>query len=326
GSGSVIHGMGGEQDMRQMGGLSKKMPVTFVTFLVATCAITGFPLLSGFASKDLILWQAFIAGAGQHADVFHGVGWVLWLMGALAAGFTSFYMWRLVFMTFFSGATRALQDVQAHIHESPKSMTIPLVILATLSVVGGALCWPAALGGHEWLAEEWLRPVTGHLPELHGDHHALELGLMTASTGFALVGFAIAFVLYARRISPVLSRLVSGGPIRELFLQVNGKWHIDELYDAAVIRPVGWVARILFYEGLDRRVIDKLVNIVGWFGRSIGFLGQLFQSGNIQRYLAIFALALALLLWGWMSPVTGPESANPDGTPTSMTLKNGEMR
>ena len=317
GSGSVIHGMGGEQDMRQMGGLRKKMPVTFATFLIATMAITGFPLLSGFASKDLILWQAFIAGAGHHAEVFHGMGWILWLCGATAAGFTSFYMWRLVFMTFFSGETRAHH---VHVHESPKSMLIPLVVLATLSVVGGALCWPAALGGHEWLAEEWLRPVTGHLPELHGDHHALEVGLMSASTCFALVGFAIAYVLYARRISPVLARLVSGGPIRELFLQVNGKWHIDELYEALVVKPLGWTARIFFYEGLDRRIIDGLVNLVGWFGRSIGFVGQLFHRGNVQRYLAIFAVGLALLLWVWMTP-SNTEPVKADATPTSIQVR-----
>lgn len=333
GSGSVIHGMSGEQDMRQMGGLRKKMPITFVTFLVATMAITGFPLLSGFASKDLILWQAFIAGAGHHAEVFHGVGWVLWLMGATAAGFTSFYMWRLVFMTFFSGETRASHVVasghagehgQHHgIHESPKSMTIPLVILATLSVVGGALCWPAALGGHEWLAETWLMPVTGHLPELHGDHHALEVGLMSASTCFALVGFALAFVLYFKRISPALGRVVSGGPLRTLYLMVNGKWHIDELYEAVVVKPIGWTSKFFFYEGMDRKIIDGLVNLVGWFGRSIGFVGQLFQSGNIQRYLAIFAMALALLLWGWMSPTFfGPDtSANAEPTPTAIQVR-----
>ncbi len=321
GSGSVIHGMSGEQDMRQMGGLAKKMPITFATFFVSTLAITGFPLLSGFASKDLILWNAFISSEGHYGSVFHGVGFWLWLMGAIAAGFTAFYMWRLVFMTFFSGPIRASQDVAHHVHESPKSMTFPLVVLATLSVIGGALCWPAALGGHEWLAESWLLPVTGHLPTPEGHHETLEWTLMACSTGIAFLGFAIAFVLYARRIHPMLNRLVSEAPFRDLFMLVNNKWHIDELYDTLVVKPIGWVSRIVFYEGMDRRVIDGLVNLVGWFGRSVGFIGQLFQSGNVQRYLAIFALALALLLYGWLSP-SAPQTEEPAAeTPTSIQVR-----
>ncbi len=321
GSGSVIHGMSGEQDMRQMGGLRKKMPITFATFFVATLAITGFPLLSGFASKDLILWQAYISGEGAFADAFHGIGFWLWLMGAIAAGFTAFYMWRLVFMTFFSGETRASHEVAHHVHESPRSMTMPLVILATLSVIGGALCWPAALGGHEWLAEGWLHPITGALPNPEGDHDVLETTLMACSTGIALLGFLIAFVLYAPRIHPVLNKLVSERPFRSLFLAVNGKWHVDELYDTIIIKPIQWVARIVFYEGLDRRVIDGLVNLVGWFTRSIGFIGQLFQSGNIQRYLAIFAMALALLLYGWLSPSSTSSDQASAETPTSIQVR-----
>ncbi|HET6346814.1 MAG TPA: NADH-quinone oxidoreductase subunit L, partial [Myxococcota bacterium] len=216
GSGSVIHGMSGEQDMRQMGGLSKRMPVTFATFVVATLAITGFPFLSGFISKDAILAAAFNAGTGPYAAVFGAWGKGLWLMGVIAAGFTSFYMWRLVFMTFFSGSLRASPDVAHHVHESPGTMTGPLVILAILSAVGGALGWPHVFGGHDWISE-WLEPVVGVPPLSEHISVGLELGLMGVSTAVAVVGFALAYALYARRIHPVTHRLASEGPWRPLY-------------------------------------------------------------------------------------------------------------
>lgn len=301
GSGSVIHGMSGEQDMRQMGGLYKKMPITFVTFFVATLAITGFPLLSGFISKDAILYHAFMSSSGPHAMLFGAWGKGLWCMGVLAAGFTSFYMWRLVFMTFFSGKLRASHDVAHHVHESPWTMTVPLIVLAFLAVVGGALGWPHVLGGHEWLVE-WLSPAVGGALEYEGDHAALEVSLMAVSTAVALVGFLLAYFLYARAIHPATRRLASESPWRWFYQGALGKWHIDELYEAVVVRPIVWFSKVALYEGLDRRGIDATVNLVGWGARTAGFFGQLFQSGNIQRYLAIFALGLVVLLYGWLSP------------------------
>ena len=301
GSGSVIHGMSGEQDMRQMGGLYKKMPVTFVTFFIATLAITGFPFLSGFISKDAILWHAFTAGSGPYALAFGVWAKGLWLLGVCAAGFTSFYMWRLVFMTFFSGRLRASPEVAHHVHESPLSMTVPLLVLAVLSVVGGLLGWPHVLGGHEWISH-WLGPVVGHPPELQGHHVSLELALMGVSTAVAGLGFLLAYGLYARAIHPLTHRFASEGPWRWFYERALGKWHIDELYDATVIQPWIWVSRVVLYQGLDRRVIDGAVNGIGWLARSVGFFGQLFQSGNIQRYLAIFVIGVALMLYGWLTP------------------------
>ena len=301
GSGSVIHGMSGEQDMRQMGGLRHKMPITFYTFLIATLAITGFPFLSGFISKDAILWNAFSAGMGEHAAVFGNLGQVLWAVGVLAAGFTSFYMWRLVFLTFFSGKLRAAPEVAHHVHESPLSMTFPLVVLALLSIGGGALGWPHIFGGHDWLSD-WLAPVVGVGPAPEGHYTALELSLMAASTAVALVAFGLAWAFYARQINPVTHRLASEGPSSWFYERVLHMWHIDELYETVIVQPAVWLSKVVLYEGLDRRIIDGAVNLVGWFARTIGFIGQLFQSGNIQRYLAIFAVGLAIILYGWLTP------------------------
>jgi NADH-quinone oxidoreductase subunit L len=315
GSGSVIHGMSGEQDMRQMGGLWRKQPVTFATFVIAALAITGFPLLAGFISKDAILWNAWASSFGKNAATFAGVGQALWVVGALAAGLTSFYMWRLIFLTFFSGELRAADEVKAHVHESPYSMTVPLVCLAALSLVGGALGWPHLLGGHDWLGSAWLRHWNPALPQ--GEHVGLEWALMGGATLIALCGFGVAYVLYAKRIHPVTQKLVSERPYRWLYLRLEGKWHLDELYDAVLVRPLVWLSDVVIYEGFDRRVIDALVNFVGWLGKHLGFLGQLFHTGNIQRYLAVFAVALAILLWGWLTPFIPTESpkAAPEPTP-----------
>lgn len=302
GSGSVIHGMSGEQDMRQMGGLWRKMPVTFATFLIATLAITGFPLMAGFISKDAILWNAYASSHGHYGPIFETLSVVLWGMGVIAAGFTAFYMWRLVFMTFFSGKLRAAPEVAHHVHESPWVMTVPLMILAFMSLVGGALGWPHVLGGHEWIVE-WLSPVVGFSPAPEGDHAAVEVMLMLVSTAIAFGGFFIAYKLYARQIHPFTRQFASSRPWAWIYDRVLNKWHVDELYDVVVVQPIGWVSRVVFYQGLDRRVIDGTVNAVGWIARSVGFLVQLFQNGNIQRYLAIFAVGLALLLWGWFSPM-----------------------
>lgn len=301
GSGSVIHGMSGEQDMRQMGGLWKKQPVTFATFFIATLAITGFPFTSGFMSKDAILWNAFSSAHGAHANTFASLAPMLWTVGVVTAGLTAFYMWRAVFLTFFSGPTRARVDVAHHIHESPIVMTLPLIVLAVASLVGGALGWPHILGGHDWIVE-WLAPVVGISPAPQGDHVALELGLMAVSVVVAAIGFGVAFVLYARRIHPWTHRLATERPWRFWYAHINEKWHVDELYEVGILRPLQWFSKSVLYTVIDRGVIDGLVNAVGWLARSVGFLGQLFHSGNIQRYLAIFAVSLALLLYGWLTP------------------------
>ena len=193
GSGSVIHALSGEQDMQKMGSLKKHLPVTFTTMFIATLAISGIPGLSGFFSKDEILWKSFSSGHGH-------VG--LWLVGTAAAGITAFYMFRLIFLTFF-GPSRMAPEVEKHVHESPYSMTVPLMLLAVLSVAGGWIGIPEALGGHNYF-EEWLAPVFGHAAEgaAHGGAHhsaALEYLLMAGSVGVALCGIGLAYYLYRVR-------------------------------------------------------------------------------------------------------------------------------
>lgn len=308
GSGSVIHGMSGEQDMREMGGLRKKMPVTFYTFVIATLAITGFPLLSGFMSKDAILWNAYIAGEGRYAAIFGAWAKGLWAIGVLSAGFTAFYMWRLVFMTFFSGETRAKPEVVSHIHESPLSMTFALVVLAILSIFGGILGIPHVFGGHDWILG-WLQPVVGNAPTPEGNHAALEWGLMAVSVGIAVGGFSLAYALYAKGISPKTAKFATDRATSGLYQGALNKWWVDELYEVTVLRPLTWVSRVVLYEGVDRRVIDFIVNGVGTIAKSLGYLGQIFQTGNIQRYLAVFAVALAVLIYGWLLPSNTADNA-----------------
>jgi len=302
GAGSVIHGCSGEQDMRQMGGLRKKMPVTFWTFLISTLAITGIvPGLSGFISKDAVLSQAFASGEGEFSYIFYGWSFALWGVGVLAAALTSFYMWRLVFMTFFSGELRLSGEAAHHVHESPRRMTVPLIALALLSLFGGALAWPHVLHGHDLLGR-WLAPVLGESPAPEGAHAALEFALMAVSVAAAGLGCAVAYALYGRGIHPFTHRFATERPWRWLYARLFGKWHVDELYAATVVRPLEWVSRVVLYEGVERHVIDATVNAVGGFTRSIGFLVQLLQSGNVQRYLAIFVVGLAVLLYGFLLP------------------------
>ncbi|HEU0265402.1 MAG TPA: NADH-quinone oxidoreductase subunit L, partial [Geobacterales bacterium] len=217
GSGSVIHAMhhayhkvhshDDAQDMRNMGGLKKAMPITYLTFLVSTIAIAGIPGFSGFFSKDEILWQAF-------ANPLHGgANLYLWLTGAVAAGFTAFYMFRLVFMT-FHGESRITAKAKEHLHESPLVITIPLMVLGFLAVVGGYVGIPKLLGAlPKYLNlgeipnyfEQWLEPVfatAGHAEAAEGGHHfshAVEFGFMGASVVIAVIGISIAYQLYMRR-------------------------------------------------------------------------------------------------------------------------------
>ncbi|MBJ79776.1 MAG: NADH-quinone oxidoreductase subunit L [Myxococcales bacterium] len=301
GSGSVIHAMSDEQDMREMGGLWRKLPITFATFAIATLAIAGFPFMSGFISKDAILWSAFSADMGTFSGTFAPYAKIIWATGVAAAALTAFYMSRLVFLTFFSGPLRAKPEVASHVHESPWTMTVPLIILALLSIFAGAADWPHVFGGHNSFSA-WLAPAVGTGTGVTGDHARTEYILMTVATLIALASFALAFYLYAKKIHPALTRLTEKGFGQWLHERLFEKWHIDELYEVIILKPLEWTSRLVLFEGLDKRVIDGLVNLTGWLGRHLGVLGQLFHNGNIQRYLAIFALAVALLLYGWLTP------------------------
>jgi NADH-quinone oxidoreductase subunit L len=300
GSGSVIHALSGEQDMRKMGGLRKYVPVTFVTMFVATLAIAGIPGLSGFFSKDEILWQSFSSSHGSP---------VLWALAALAAGITAFYMFRLVFLTFF-GDSRMDPEVEKHAHESPWTMTVPLAILALLSVVGGWIGIPAVLGGGN-LFEHWLAPVFHPVAAAGahgaaagaahgaaaGDHPSttLEIGLMALSVAIALCGIGLAYFLY---------RVRTGAPAEiarkwpNLYDVVYHKYYIDEFYEWAVIRRIVNMS-VGLWQMFDALFIDGIVNGVADLVRSAGGRVRRLQGGVVGGY-AFSLLAGAVLLVGYI--------------------------
>jgi NADH-quinone oxidoreductase subunit L len=293
GSGSVIHAMHHEQDMRKMGGLRRYLPTTYTTFLISTLAIAGFPLLAGFWSKDEILWMAKASPLG-------GTG--LWLVAVGVAGLTACYMFRQVYMTFFGephwkqhgGAhehgdeAHGLDDAQGQgdthgrhspPHESPWQMTLPLVILAVGAVFGGLICLPHWMPMHG-LLEHWLEPVV-QTPEFveHHVHEAplsLELGLMTVSIVVALAGIFLATVVYLWRRIPAetFSNLAGGAPYRLLL----NKWYVDELYDATLVRGTLALTRLLAW--FDRVVIDGIVNGAATIVRGVADL-----DGAFDRYV-----------------------------------------
>jgi len=302
GSGSVIHALSGEQDMRKMGGLKKYVPVTFATMFAATLAIAGIPGLSGFFSKDEILWQAFSSSHGSP---------VLWGIAALAAGITAFYMFRLVFLTFF-GQSRMDPEVEKHAHESPWTMTVPLTILAVLSVAGGWIGIPAVLGGGN-LFEHWLAPVfhpAAPMAASHGAvaaagahgaeaavHHpaALEIGLMALSVAIALCGIGLAYFLYRVRTAKP-AEIAKAWPT--LYDVVYHKYYIDEFYEWAVIRRIVNVSTGL-WQMFDALFIDGIVNGAADLVRAAGDRVRRLQGGVVGGY-AFSLLAGAVLLVGYI--------------------------
>ncbi|MGH7786942.1 MAG: NADH-quinone oxidoreductase subunit L [Candidatus Binatia bacterium] len=329
GSGSVIHAMHHEQDMRKMGGLKRWMPITYWTFLISTLAISGIPPLSGFISKDSILWEAFVDG--------HHFIWVLGLCGAFM---TAFYMFRLVYMT-FHGEFRGDHHTQEHLHESPYAMTVPLLILAGLAAVAGFWNWPIALSpALPFLGvaqfEQWLRPVVGkdigvvHGAEPHAAHHLdpIEYATMAASIVIAVSGILLARAMYqTKRVSPDRFAEAGGGFVYRTLLN---KYYVDELYQVVVIGGTLWLSRaaawfdrnvidfivnsaatvtvwIAQLDGLfDRYVVDGAVNGVGWLSSYLGGRVRLLQTGSINGYLYVIVIAvvgvmLAKLWWGPVS-------------------------
>jgi NADH-quinone oxidoreductase subunit L len=279
GAGSVIHGMGGEQDLRRMGGLRARMPGTFLTMLVGCLAIAGVPGFAGFFSKDEILLHAF----ARHP--------ALWAAGVAGAGLTAFYVFRLFFLCFW-GACRAEEAVRHHIHEAPPSMLLPLIVLATLSAVGGLVGLPAGwLWGNRLAA--FLAPVlgSGHAPAAAGAH-APEGLLMLASTAVALAGIATAYVFYVGR-PDLPARLAAR--FRGAYRWLANTYYVDQLYDALVVRPVagaaGWAAHVF-----DPGVVDGLANGAADAVAAVGGLWRRAQSGNVQHYALSFLLgALAIV-------------------------------
>jgi NADH-quinone oxidoreductase subunit L len=288
GSGSVIHAISGEQDIRKMGALRKKIPITFWTFAVGCLAIAGVPGLAGFFSKDEILWQAYSSPYGH-------VG--LWVIGAIAAGFTAFYMFRLLFVTFF-GKSRVPHDVEHHIHESPPVMTLPLVLLAVGSVLAGYVGVPHILGGGNYI-EEFLNEALkspAHPAEVaaHGGA-GLELGLMAASVIIALIGIGIAYAFYIK--DPARPQALAE-KMKGLYTTLLNKYYVDELYDYLIVNPIKR-GSIWLWEFFDTKVIDGSVNgtalIIDW---GSGLLRK-YQTGIVLNYILSF-LAGAVIIIGYL--------------------------
>jgi NADH-quinone oxidoreductase subunit L len=310
GAGSVIHAMSGEQDIRKMGGLWEKIPITARTFGVATLAIAGIFPFAGFFSKDEILGQAF--------DRF----FLLWIIGFITAGMTAFYMFRLFFLTFI-GYCRADDHVAKHIHESPRPMVLPLMILAGFSVIGGWIGWPEVFGGENRF-ERFLDPVLiGVMPEtgtVKIAHHAYakEILLMVASLAIVGLGFWLAYEFYcSKRVAPEL--LASRRPA--LYRLLLHKYYVDEIYDAAVVERTkdlgtllgrfdanvidgvgvdgaGWLARFTSTVSMwwDKWIIDGLLNLGAKLMQLFSYPVRLLQTGLFSSYAMLILLGLVVLL------------------------------
>ncbi|NQT79470.1 MAG: NADH-quinone oxidoreductase subunit L [Candidatus Aminicenantes bacterium] len=278
-AGSVMHALSGEANMKKMGGLRKYLPITYPTFLIGAIAIAGVPFLSGFFSKDAILTQAFAQGK-----------YFIWALGILGAVLTAFYMFRLIFLTFY-GEERLEPEAKKHIHESPRAMTIPLVILAFFSAVAGYIGLPVVVGKKLNLFHRFLEPVIGEGHEAH-----LGLGtewvLILISVAVAFLGIYIAYVFYIR--SPQIPRtLVARFPFVHKLL--FNKYYVDEIYNAIFVNSTIKGSEII-YDKFDLKVIDGGVNgtakAAGFFGKILSY----FQSGLIKDYALIFLLGLIIFL------------------------------
>ncbi len=278
GAGSVIHAMSGEQDVRKMGGLKKALPVTFITMAIGTYAISGLPLASGFFSKDEILAHVYE----------HGI--VLWVMATITSILTAFYMYRMLYLTFY-GKFRGTKEQEHHLHESPKSMTIPLIVLAVLAVLGGLMGLPHFWGSHNWISA-YLAPVIKRAnPAILS--HETEWALMIFATGAA-----IATMLYARKYYlsknnlPAATEEEMGGV--EYF--IYHKYKVDELYETLITKPLNLVSEA-FYRFVDKTLVDGLVEGSGQMVRWCSGLIRQLQTGNIGFYILAMIIGVVAILY-----------------------------
>jgi NADH-quinone oxidoreductase subunit L len=309
GAGSVIHSMHEEQDIRKYGGLKKYMPITYATFLVAAVAISGIPPLSGFFSKDEILWYSYA-----------NIGIFVWMIGVITALFTAFYMFRLYFMTFegkerFSakgGSASGGDHHKVHLaesdrlsgvwrpHESPKLMTVPLIILAILSVIGGFIGIPEIFSGeHGNLFHNWLSPVfiSAERKLMHfGSHtHFEEILLMVIS-----VGGAIAAIFFARHIylnNPEIASRFSS-TFKGAYNLLLNKYFVDEIYETTVVKPIVKGSQNILWKVADNKIIDGFINSTAAFIQSLGEKIRKVQTGVAQSYALVMIVGIFLaLMW-----------------------------
>ena len=306
-AGSVIHAMGGEQDMTKMGGLRKKIPATYWTMFIATLAIAGIPGFAGFFSKDAILEAA---KDGPYANLW------LWLLGVAGAGLTSFYMFRLVFLTFF-GKPR-YDEHKVHVHESPKNMTIPLMVLAFLSIFGGWFAAPKLVGGIDYFekflgpvfaSSESAAPVAG-APMIRVVDPSLSptppvtpvMSLLHALTGWPVIvgilGLLVAWWFYIK--SPDIPKRMAQS-VRGLYTLLLNKYYVDEIYAALIVRPLLWISTHVLWHVVDEGLIDGTVNGTATVARESGSQARKIQSGNTRSYAAwviLGAVGFTALLFG----------------------------
>jgi len=267
-----------------MGDLKRYMPTTFWCFLCATLAISGIPLFSGFFSKDEILWKAYSSPYGH---------FLLWLIGVITAGMTAFYMFRLFFLTFL-GKSRVDPQIKDHIHEAPKTMTIPLIVLAFLSLIGGYVGVPHSLGGSNRF-EGFLSPVFGHNPtESHVSVHSpsSEYLLMLISVIIVLIGIFIAHQLYIR--NPETPKKLTERfkiPYRIIF----NKYYVDEFYSMVIVKPVINFALFL-WKIIDIKIIDGTANGIASLTKGIGELFRRTQTGYLRNYALSLIFGAILIL------------------------------
>jgi NADH-quinone oxidoreductase subunit L len=282
-AGSVIHAVSGEQDMRKMGGLRGKLPVTFTTMLIGTIAIAGIPPFAGFFSKDEILAHVYEQSP------------VLWVIGVIAAMFTSFYMFRMLYLTFF-GKFRGTHEQEHHLHESPGSMTIPLIILAILSIVGGFINVPHVLWGNHWL-QNYLAPVFEKSTAIQEVTHidlssSTEWLLMGISVGGAVVALIFAYSKYIVKGHVPVADTEQRSPLTGL---AYNKFYVDELYDFLVRKPLDGLS-VFFYKVVDLMGIDGIVNGMGRGSMEAGKDLRLLQSGNVGFYIFMMVIGVLVVL------------------------------
>jgi NADH-quinone oxidoreductase subunit L len=289
-AGSVIHAMGGEQDMWKMGGLHSKIKVTFYCMLAGTIAIAGFPPFAGFFSKDAILFGAYN---------YNHEGRILYGEGLLAAILTSFYMFRLIYLTFF-GSER-YDSHKVHVHESPRTMTVPLMVLALLSLIGGWLALPPFWGGKNYFTD-FLAPLFGTDEVVGMDAakaHSLELLLSGVAVIAATVGLFVAWRMY--------SKGAREGKSSGLHQLLYHKYYVDEIYQAAIVGPLLWLSRNALWKAVDEGIIDGAVNGIATLSRDAGEQTRRTQSGNTRSYavwVVIGAIVvLGIVFWPMLRPV-----------------------
>ncbi len=280
GAGSVMHAMAGELDIQKMGGLKRYMPVTYWTFLIASLSIAGIPGLAGFFSKDEILWLAYNHGT---------TGKVVWLMGTAVAALTAFYSFRIIFLA-FHGKFRGTHEQEHHLHESPKVMTIPLIILAIGAISAGWVGIPQALGGGNWIAH-FFEPVLGH-PHVTATHQE-EFMVMGISIVAAIGGILIAYVFYS--LKPEIPRKLAER-FKGIYRILWNKYYVDELYDFIIVRPAMWIANNILIAVTDGKIIEGIVNGVPQAIRNLGERLRKLQTGNLQHYAVSIAFGLFVIL------------------------------